>query len=38
VGDLLTVNLDRVYSNGELLDVRVTYTGSPWPARSASRS
>src|SRR4029077_17621592 len=29
VGDLLTVNLDRVYSNGEVLDGRVPYPGSP---------
>jgi len=29
VADVLTVNLDRSYASGELVDVRVTYHGSP---------
>ncbi len=29
VADVLTVNLDRAYAVGELVDVRVTYHGSP---------
>jgi hypothetical protein len=28
-GNVLTVNLDRAYANGELVDVRVTYHGLP---------
>jgi len=29
LGDVLTVNLDRAYADGEAVDVRVTYHGTP---------
>jgi len=29
VGELLTVNLDRAYANGETVDVTITYHGNP---------
>lgn len=29
VADVLTLNLDRVYSTGEIVDVTVTYSGTP---------